>query len=219
MKKTTKEEMASESLQQHRRFLAAVLNASREPLEAEEKALAKAKFYRIIDRYSKRKRDRSKYTRHLLIRYTYEYALSEESQIHFLQTFFQALELTIDGEGRVNLGDKEQANELWLKISAFADFLVDNFYLPRATLFCSLIFPIDPSTHLHACYLPLHTYMFMLLRYMLHTRTHVYTDIRRLHILLLTCSVSVVSQGRCETGTPADSDVAARRAGSHHRSS
>ncbi|PTB45339.1 uncharacterized protein TrAFT101_000792 [Trichoderma asperellum] len=122
--------MASESLQQHQRFLAAVLNTAHEPLDAEERAMARIKFYRIIDRYSKRKRDGSKYKRHLLIRYTYEYALSEESRIHFLQTFYQALELSIDGEGRVNLDDKEQADKLWLKISAFADFLVDNFYLP-----------------------------------------------------------------------------------------
>ncbi|EHK43051.1 hypothetical protein TRIATDRAFT_166868, partial [Trichoderma atroviride IMI 206040] len=119
-----------ESLQQHRRFLAAVLNTSREPLDAQENALGKAKFYRIIDLYSKRKRDRSKYKRHLLIQYSYEYALSEESRAHFLQTFFQALELSIDGQARVNLSDKKQASELWLKISAFADFLVDNFYLP-----------------------------------------------------------------------------------------
>lgn len=175
VKQNTKEEMASDSLQQHQRFRAAVLNTSREPLDAEEKALAKAKFYCIIDRYSKRKRDGSKYKRHLLIRYTYEYALSEESQIHFLQTFHQALELSIDGEGRVNLADKEQADKLWLKISAFADFLVDNLYLPRATLFCSLL-SIHPDTYyLHAClpaYLPaclpaclptLHTYMLILL--------------------------------------------------------
>lgn len=164
MKETTNQEMASESLQQHRRFLAAVLNTSREPLDAEGNALAKAKFYRIVDLYSKRKRDRSKYKRHLLIRYTYEYALSEESRAHFLQTFFQALELSIDGQARVNLGDKKQANELWLKISAFADFLVDNFYLPRATLSCSL-FSIHPDTHLHAYCLPMHTYMFILLYY------------------------------------------------------
>lgn len=150
MKSITKQEMASESLQQHRRFLAAVLNTSREPLDAEGNALAKAKFYRIIDLYSKRKRDRSKYNRHLLIRYTYEYALSEESRIHFLQTFFQALELSIDGQGRVNLSDKEQANGLWLKISAFADFLVDNFYLPRATLFCSFL-SIRPDTPTYPC--------------------------------------------------------------------
>lgn len=149
--------MASESLQQHQRFLAAVLNTAHEPLDAEERAMARIKFYRIIDRYSKRKRDGSKYKRHLLIRYTYEYALSEESRIHFLQTFYQALELSIDGEGRVNLDDKEQADKLWLKISAFADFLVDNFYLPRATWFCSL-FSIHPDTHLHVC---AHTYMFI----------------------------------------------------------
>lgn len=176
MKKTTTQEMASEALQQHRRFLAAVLNTSREPLDGERNALGKAKFYRIIDLYSKRKRDRSKYNRHLLIRYTYEYALSEESRAHFLQTFFQALELTIDGPARVNLSDKEQANELWLKISAFADFLVDNFYLPRAALSCSL-FPIHPDLHLHAYCLSTHTYMLillLLLRYMSHTRTHVY---------------------------------------------
>lgn len=168
MKKTMTPEMAAESLQQHQRFVAAVLDSSREPLDAEEEALAKAKFYLIIDLYSKRRRDRSKYKRHLLVRYTYEYALSEESRIHFLQIFFQALELTIDGEARVNLSDKAQANQLWLKISAFADFLVDNFYLPRATLFCSPS-PIHPDTHLHAYCLLMHTYMFILLRYMSHT--------------------------------------------------
>jgi hypothetical protein len=161
MKRITKQEMAAESLQQHRRFLAAVLNTSREPLDAHENALAKAKFYRIIDLYSKRKRDRSKYKRHLLVRYTYEYALSDESRAHFLQTFFQALELSIDGEARVNLSDKEQANGLWLKISAFADFLVDNFYLPRATLFCFFL-SIRPDTHLHAYFLPMQTYMSVL---------------------------------------------------------
>ncbi|KAL7917983.1 hypothetical protein ACQKWADRAFT_331232 [Trichoderma austrokoningii] len=122
--------MASpESLQQ--RFLAAVLNTSREPLNDVEKVLAIAKFYTIMDRYSKRRRERSsKLIRHLLIQYTYEFALSEESQFHFLQVFFEALDLTVAGAGRVNLNDREQADELWTTISAFANFLVDSFYLP-----------------------------------------------------------------------------------------
>lgn len=188
MKKTITPEMAAESLKQHQRFLAAVLNTSREPLDAEEIALAKAKFYCIIDLYSKRKRDRSKYKRHLLIRYTYEYALSEESRIHFLQTFFQALELSIDGEGRVNLSDKAQANELWLKISAFADFLVDNFYLPRATLFCSL-FSIRPDTHLRPYCLPMHTFC-------IHTIT-IYVTHARSCICLFALSVYTVTNRQC----------------------
>lgn len=200
--------MTSEALQQHQRFLAAVLNTSHEPLDAEEKAQARVKFYRIIYRYSKRKRDRSKYKRHLLIRYTYEYALSEESQIHFLQTFYQALELSIDGEGRINLDDKEQAAQLWLKISAFADFLVDNFYLPRATWFCSL-FSIHPDTHLHA-YALIHVYTTLYTTYYTYAHSCIY--ICCLYILLLTCSVSLISQGLCETGTPAYSNVPARRA-------
>jgi hypothetical protein len=125
--------MTSEPQQQHQQYLEAVLNSSRPSLTIEQRFLAKNRFYRIIDRFSKEKRASEKYNRHLLIRYTYEYALSEESRDLFLQTFFQSLALSIDVEGRIDLSNKEAVEELWSNVSNFADYLVDNFFLPRAT--------------------------------------------------------------------------------------
>ncbi|KAM0259242.1 hypothetical protein ACHAQJ_003447 [Trichoderma viride] len=125
--------MSSEPHPQHQQYREAVLNSTRPSMTTEQRILAKHKFYRIMDRFSKEKRSNAKYNRHLLIRYTYEYAVSEESQDRFLQTFFQALTLSIDGQGRIDLNDKVAAEELWSNVSSFADYLVDNFFLPLKT--------------------------------------------------------------------------------------
>lgn len=64
------------------------------------------------------------YNRSRLIRLTYDYARSPLSQDNFLRAFFGSLELSMDGE--------EDLNEpIRSKFFGFADYLVNNFFLPR----------------------------------------------------------------------------------------
>lgn len=68
----------------------------------------------------------TKYRRDLLIRSTYEYSLSDTSKDKFLRYFFKYIELDMD-----DTEDIELDTDLLETLKSFADFLVDNFYLPR----------------------------------------------------------------------------------------
>ncbi|KAK3364053.1 hypothetical protein B0T25DRAFT_529169, partial [Lasiosphaeria hispida] len=66
------------------------------------------------------------YNRPALIRYTWEYA-SSESQDRFLSAFFHRLQLGMaDADGDINLDDN-----LHSLLFAFADDLMNNFFIPR----------------------------------------------------------------------------------------
>jgi hypothetical protein len=69
------------------------------------------------------------YNRPVLVRLTYEYALSDESQDCLLRAFFRSLALSITGEN-VDFGDKGLEEELCSSLCGFADYLLDNFFLP-----------------------------------------------------------------------------------------
>ncbi|KAK3366606.1 hypothetical protein B0T24DRAFT_596516 [Lasiosphaeria ovina] len=62
------------------------------------------------------------------VRLTYEYARSEEPQDIFLRAFFQAMSLLIDSEDDADLENNEE--DLCSALSQFADYLVDDFFLP-----------------------------------------------------------------------------------------
>lgn len=101
------------------------------PLAPEQRARAKAKFYHIVDRFKEQgTANKDKYNRALLLRYTFEYARSEESRDIFLQAFFQSLALSIDSESDLDFADEEQEQQLLTSFSSFADYLVDYFFLP-----------------------------------------------------------------------------------------
>ncbi|KAH6606368.1 hypothetical protein Trco_005521 [Trichoderma cornu-damae] len=108
-----------------------VINFSRQPLlEPEERARAKRKFYRLVNRFQYIRHGVEKYNRPLLIRYTYEYTLSDESRDFFLQAFFQYLALSMTDDGDLHLSDEELVEELGSAFSNFSDYLLDNFFLP-----------------------------------------------------------------------------------------
>lgn len=117
----------------HRSSLEGVINFTQPPLlSLEQRAHAQRKFYSIVNHFINIGHGSEKYNRPLLIRYSYEYALSEESQDIFLQAFFQSMALSID-EHEVDFSDKELEEELGSTFFNFSDYLLDNFFLPRKT--------------------------------------------------------------------------------------
>ncbi|KAK0727689.1 hypothetical protein B0T26DRAFT_638007 [Lasiosphaeria miniovina] len=115
-------------------------------LETGKRARAKQQFYGIIDHFQGSDKSRnSQYNRTLLVRLTYKYTRSEESQEIFLRAFFQAMSLSIDGEDDVDLEDTEE--DLRLALSCFADYLLDNFFLPLRASFHKTP---QPSPQIHS---------------------------------------------------------------------
>ncbi|KAK6950438.1 hypothetical protein Daesc_008766 [Daldinia eschscholtzii] len=95
------------------------------PLGSDERIEGRRKFYYVLD-YLEAQDDSSKnqYSRPQLIRLTYEYALSEESRDNYLRAFFNALSLPIDSKENINV------EEYRPKVFDFADYLLDDFFLP-----------------------------------------------------------------------------------------
>jgi len=94
--------------------------------DAGERAQAIARFYRIVGHFEtiETTTSRKHYNRPALIRLTFEYARSPESQDRFLAFFFQALAIgALDGD--FDLGD------LGEPLFRIAEFLMINFFLPR----------------------------------------------------------------------------------------
>ncbi|KAK0631093.1 hypothetical protein B0T17DRAFT_488932, partial [Bombardia bombarda] len=75
------------------------------------------------------------YNRPALIRLTFEYARSTESQDRFLGAFFQSLALGIlDDNENIDLSDDGEVEDFRSPLFGFADYLIANFFLPlRAT--------------------------------------------------------------------------------------
>lgn len=69
------------------------------------------------------------YSRPLLVRYTYEYSRSELFQDIFLGAFFEYMHLDIAAEQDPDLDGEESL--LHDGISRFADFLLENLFIPR----------------------------------------------------------------------------------------
>jgi len=112
----------------------------------------KRQFYQIVDHFHKLEPAEPKnqrvttYSRPLLIRYTYEYARSQESRDVFLRSFSRSMGLSLDAddgsqeENRLDL-DSRQVEGLRSVFFAFADYLLDNFFLPckRIPFFTSIL--------------------------------------------------------------------------------
>ncbi|KAI0173167.1 hypothetical protein GGR52DRAFT_542148 [Hypoxylon sp. FL1284] len=115
-------------LHRHQSSLEGVINFSAEPpLEAAQRTVAVRRFYRIIEHFetSSNSGDVSPYKRPQLVRFTYEYALSEESRDNLLRAFFRAMALSM-GDDNQSI-DFEELRSIFL---GFADHLLDNFFLP-----------------------------------------------------------------------------------------
>ena len=114
-----------------------------EPLEPAQRDIATRIFNQIVNHYEPLQTKNERYKRITLVRVTYEYAPSQDN---FLRYFFLGIEKGSDFSQALSLfadfdnWDTQQKNELASRLSAFADFLVDNFFLPCKTTFvCRLL--------------------------------------------------------------------------------
>ncbi|KAH6624130.1 hypothetical protein B0J18DRAFT_444384 [Chaetomium sp. MPI-SDFR-AT-0129] len=71
------------------------------------------------------------YNRPALVRLTFEYARSPESQDRFLKAFFQSLAVgMLDDDDGINLNDDTEVASLRTLLFSFSDHLIDHFFLP-----------------------------------------------------------------------------------------
>jgi len=132
----------SSPLHRHQSSLEGVLDFSAEvPLSADQRARASHQFHHIV-RHFEFPAETRPYSRPLLVRYTYEYARSQESRDVFLRAFFQSMRLSLNDED-VDLGNTEVETGLRSALFDFADYLLDNFFLPCMSSLATL-----PTTNL-----------------------------------------------------------------------
>lgn len=116
----------------HRSSLEGVLDfSSLPPLDADQRSKAKTRLYHILDHFETTEHKSNEYNRPVLARLTYEYALSDESNDIFVRSFFESMQLQIDGDDAIDFDDKDLEKRLHNAVNEFADLLLDNFFLPR----------------------------------------------------------------------------------------
>ncbi|KAI8648932.1 HNHc domain-containing protein [Fusarium sp. Ph1] len=120
----------------HQSSLEGLINfSSTQTLNVQQRARARSGFYHIIEHFDTAKskplsNNSSPYNRPRLIRLTYEYAISEESRDTLLQAFFRSLEIPMDDGEDIDFADKHIEEEVNCKLVGFAEYLLDNFFLP-----------------------------------------------------------------------------------------
>jgi hypothetical protein len=114
-----------------------------QPLERAQLDRATHVFNQIVNHYEPLQTKNGPYKRITLVRVTYEYTLSRDD---FLRYFFLEMERDSDFPQALALfadfdsWDIQRKNELASRLSAFADFLLDNFFLPcKKTFVCRLL--------------------------------------------------------------------------------
>lgn len=114
--------------------LESIIKSSGKPFTGNQRAQAQCRFYGIINHFDvEPTTDASKtaaYRHPLLVRYTYEYSCSKLSQDTFLRVFFEFMELDATDEEDINFDDEDTEIQLGQNLTTFADFLLDNFFLP-----------------------------------------------------------------------------------------
>jgi hypothetical protein len=130
----------------HQSSLEGVIDfASPQCLEPDQRNRATDLFNQIVAHCEPSQTENNEYKRVTLIRVAHEYVISRDS---FLACFFLYIEQELHPGENVsepclsqalshlaNLAswDRERWNELATHVAAFADYLVDNFFLPRMT--------------------------------------------------------------------------------------
>ncbi|KAI0448239.1 hypothetical protein F5B21DRAFT_224460 [Xylaria acuta] len=132
-------------LHRHQLSLEGLIDFSTEvlSLESSQRTNAQHRFYRIAKHFEtdgpvndsnhhhhhhhhhNNDRKTTRYSPSRLVRLTYEHALSEQSRDSFLRAFFSALALSIDGQQ-----EEDDLEDLRSPFFGFADYLLDNFFLP-----------------------------------------------------------------------------------------
>ena len=102
------------------------------PLTDDVRTKARAQFYHIVGHFEAAytRRHRGPYNRPALVRLTFEYARPGLSQDNFLRAFFPAMALSMDDPQNPDLDNPSLEQELCDTLTRFAEFLVDNFFLP-----------------------------------------------------------------------------------------
>jgi len=159
----------------HQASLGGIVFLSGEPevLGPVQRSRAEQKFYRIV-RHFEAAEDRthgsnsntnndnntnsSQCNRPLLVRLTYEYARSRESQDIFLRALFHSMALSLDDQDDVDLECNQE--QLCAALLLFADHLFDNFFLPckddreaMPLLHCYCVRHADIRCRISACIL------------------------------------------------------------------
>lgn len=94
-------------------------------LGANQRINARHRFNSIVQHFNAENNNiKNDYNHSLLLHYTYEFTISEIAQDNFLRAFFGALELSLGEDKDVSF---EQVRP---KFIAFADYLMDTFFLP-----------------------------------------------------------------------------------------
>jgi hypothetical protein len=120
------------------------------PLSPGARDQARRRFYHIVDRFDSKCDDNgnggvngSQYKHAQLIRLTYNYAQPSASQDNYLRAFFCSLGLSLDNLDGENSGgednteniasediDSDLDEQVRSSFFGFADYLIDNFFLP-----------------------------------------------------------------------------------------
>ncbi|KAI8710598.1 hypothetical protein NCS52_01560100 [Fusarium sp. LHS14.1] len=120
-------------LYRHRSSLEGVIDFSEStwrllsPIESDK---AKAAFYDIVNHFEdcSSPSEEKGYNRTKLVRLTYEFSRSDDPRCPFLQEFLRFVNVAIDD--CIDFNDEAVLDEIRSGLKSFADFLVDNFFLP-----------------------------------------------------------------------------------------
>ncbi|EXL90098.1 hypothetical protein NOF04DRAFT_3415 [Fusarium oxysporum II5] len=120
-------------LHRHQSSLEGIIDfSSREPLSESHRASAIRRFYQVIKHFDDNdiKRGQDQYDRVKLVRFTYEYSTNQVSKDNVLIAVFEFLKLSISSEEDIDFEDATYQGQLKTHLYEFADYLIDNFFLP-----------------------------------------------------------------------------------------
>ncbi|KLJ09675.1 hypothetical protein EMPG_14904 [Blastomyces silverae] len=121
------------SQHRHQSYLEGIINfPGPQGLAADQRAHARRRFYTIIHHFDAPDNSRRPggYRHPQLVLYTYEYSRSELSQDTFLRAFFESMNLDVAGEEDIDFDYEDLEKQLGKNLIAFADVLLDDFFLP-----------------------------------------------------------------------------------------
>lgn len=126
----------SQPLHRHQSSLEGILEfSSRPPLNPTQRQTAACQFIRLVDHFNSTPPPGDNYDRVQLVRLTYEYARSEESKENFLRAFFESIGHPLHEENNeISIDLSNPDDRLLNSIRSFADYLFENFFLPREQL-------------------------------------------------------------------------------------
>ncbi|KAL8370989.1 hypothetical protein RB595_001033 [Gaeumannomyces hyphopodioides] len=123
-------------LKRHRSSLEGtmILHTGTPVLSEDTTAQATIRLYHILEHFeAAAANEQQGYNRPALVRLSYEYTQSDHSRSLFLSSFFESLALPLAGnatDSDVNFGDPEVEARLGTSVDAFAEYLMNNFFLP-----------------------------------------------------------------------------------------